>query len=282
MSPSVSHGPGGMRFSEIWQVADARVQAGRMPGYVGAVRVRGQVEVRAAGRVAVEPGSPAMRADTLFRLASVSKPLGGALVLSLVEDGLIGLDDEVARWAPELASPRVLRDPAGPLEDTVPAVREVTVRHLLTMTAGWGVVLEPTPVQAAMRERSVFPSVLGHAMGADEFMAGVGSLPLQFQPGEGWRYETSMNLLGIVLERATGRSLSALFAERMFEPLGMRDTGFVAADASRLAAAYQPTGDGLTLIDPPDGRFARPPAFEHLSGRSRVSRGPCRTARSRG
>ncbi len=94
----------------------------------------------------------------------------------------------------------------------------------------------------------------------------MGALPLVFQPGEGWRYETSFNLLGIVLERATGRSLGALMAERIFEPLGMRDTAFVAVDPGRLAAAYMPTEDGLELIDPPDGKFARPPGFEQLSG----------------
>ena len=72
----------------------------------------------------------------------------------------------------------------------------------------------------------------------------MGALPLVFQPGEGWRYETSMNLLGIVLERATGRSLGELMAERIFEPLGMRDTAFVAVDPARLAAAYRPTKTG--------------------------------------
>ena len=223
-----------MSFDDIWRVADARGG----PGYVAAVRVRGHVEIHAAGRTAVEPDSPPMRTDTLFRIASITKPMGGALTLSLVEDGVVSLDDEVAQWAPELASPRVLRNPAGSLEDTVPAVRPVTIRHLLTLTSGWGVVIEPTPLQAAMFERDVFPSPIGHSIAGDEFMARVGALPLLFQPGEGWHYETSMNLLGIVLERATGRSLGELMAERIFEPLGMRDTAFVAADPARLAAAY--------------------------------------------
>ncbi|MDA0171025.1 beta-lactamase family protein [Solirubrobacter taibaiensis] len=247
-----------MSFDDIWRVADAR-----RPGYVAAVRVRGHVEIHAAGRTAVEPDSPPMRTDTLFRIASITKPMGGVLTLSLVEDGVVSLDDEVAQWAPELESPRVLRDPAGPLEDTVPAVRPVTIRHLLTLTSGWGVVIEPTPLQAAMFERDVFPSPIGHSIAGDEFMARVGALPLLFQPGEGWQYETSMNLLGIVLERATGRSLGELMAERIFEPLKMRDTAFVAADPARLAAAYD---SSLELIDPPDGKFAHPPGFEQLSG----------------
>ena len=105
----------GMSFDDIWRVADARVASGRVPGYVGAVRVRGHVEIHAAGRTAVEPDSPPMRTDTLFRIASITKPMGGVLTLSLVEDGVLSLDDEVAQWAPELASAGVLRDPDGPL-----------------------------------------------------------------------------------------------------------------------------------------------------------------------
>src|SRR4051794_37670580 len=122
-----------MTFEEIWRVPGAAVAAGRYPGYVGAVRVRGQVEIHAAGRTTVEDDSPSMTAATQFRIASITKPMGGALLLGLVEDGLVGLDDEVARWAPELAEPRVLRDPDGPLDATVAAVRPVTVRHLVTL-----------------------------------------------------------------------------------------------------------------------------------------------------
>ncbi len=254
-----------MSFDDIWRVADRRVASGRIPGYVGAVRVRGHVEIRAAGRTAVEPGSAPMTADTQFRIASVTKPMGGALTLSLVEDGLLGLDDEVARWAPELASPSVLVDPVGALDQVVPAVRPVTIRHLLTLTCGWGVGLEQSPLHAAMTERGVFPNPMGHAVTGDEFLARVGSLPLVFQPGEGWRYETGMNLLGLVLERALGRSLDALIAERITGPLGMTDTAFSGA-ADRLAAAYGGDGDGLALLDPPDGKFARPPGFASLSG----------------
>ncbi len=254
-----------MTFEDIWRVPDAARSDGRFPGYVGAVRVRGHVEIHAAGRTAVEDDSAPMGASTQFRIASIAKPMGGVLLLSLVEDGLIGLDDEVAQWAPELASPRVLRDPDGPLEDTVAAVRPVTVRHLVTLTSGWGVGLKPNPLQRAMIERGVFPSAMGHDCTGDEFLERVGSLPLVFQPGEGWRYETSFNLLGLVLERALRRSVGELLAERVLGPLGMADTAFV-GDPARLAAAYTPKRAGLELTDPPDGRYARPPGFEHLSG----------------
>ena len=110
----------------------------------------------------------------------------------------------------------------------------MTIRHLLTLTSGWGVGLEQWPIIAAMIERVVFPSAMGHAIGGDEFIARVGALPLVFQPGEGWRYEASMNLLGHRARASDGRSLGALMAERVFEPLGMSDTAFVAVEPGRL------------------------------------------------
>jgi CubicO group peptidase (beta-lactamase class C family) len=216
--------------------------------------------------VALDPDSAPMREDTLFRIASVTKPIGGALSLSLVQDGVLALDDPIARWLPETASPRVLEAPDAPLDRTVPAHRPVTVRHLLTMTSGWGIAFARSPVQAAMAERGVHPGPLPPAMSGDEFVARVASLPLAFQPGEGWRYDTSLDLLGVLLARAAGRPLSDLVAERITEPLDMTSTGFWTRDVDRLATAYEPGPDGaLRVLDPPDGLFARPPAFEELS-----------------
>src|ERR687885_1182151 len=205
-----------MSFERIWAVPDARVASGQIPGYAAAVRIGGRTEVRWGGRTAIEPDAPPVREDTLFRIASITKPLGGALTLSLVRDGVLALDDPAARWLPELERPRVLVAPDAPLHRTVPAVRPITVRHLLTMTCGWGAVLEPTPLQAAMMERDVFPGPLPPALSGDEFVARVAALPLAFQPGEGWLYDTGMNLLGVLLARATGISLSDLFARRIF------------------------------------------------------------------
>ena len=253
------------RFDGVWRVPDDQVTSGRIPGYAAAVRIGGQVRSRAGGRTAVEPGSAPMREDTLFRIASVTKPVGAALVLGLVQDGVLDLDEPVARWLPEAASPRVLANPAGPLDKTVPAQRPVTLRHLLTMTCGWGAVLERSPLQAAMREQGVAPGPLTPAMPGDEFVARVAALPLAFQPGEGWLYDTGMDLAGILAARAAGRQLSGLLAERVTGPLGMTSTGFQAGDAGRLATAYQPGLAGLKVLDPPDGAFARAPHFEELS-----------------
>src|SRR5437879_10954145 len=101
-----------------------------------------------------------MRADTLFRIASLTKQLGGALTLSLVQDGALALDDPIARWLPEAASPRVLVVPDAPLDHTTEVQRSITVRHLLTLTSVWGAVLEETPLQKAMMERAVYPGPL--------------------------------------------------------------------------------------------------------------------------
>jgi CubicO group peptidase (beta-lactamase class C family) len=256
----------------VWQVLDDQVAAGRMPGYVAALRVRGEVAVRAVGRTALGADAPPMRDDTQFRIASITKPIGGALTLTLVRDGVLALDDPVDRWLPEAAEPRVLVSADAPLDRTVPAPRPVTVRDLITGVSGWGCVLEPTPLQAAMMERGVFPSPLHRDLTADEFVARLAGLPLAFPPGDGWLYESGMDLLGVLLSRATGRSLADLFAERVTAPLGMTSTG-VQGTPERLATAYIPGPDGLTVLDPPDGWFAGPPPFEEL-GSALVSTGP--------
>ena len=252
-------------LGRVWPVPDAQVASGRIPGYVAGARVGGQVTVRAGGRTAVGTGSAPMREDTLFRIASVTKPIGGALALSLVQDGVLTLDDPVARWLPEAASPRVLLSPSAPLDQTTDVTRPITVRHLLTLTCGWGAVLEETPLQAAMMERGVYPGPLTPQMSGDEFVARVAGLPLAFQPGEGWLYDTGIDLLGVLLARATGKPLSHLVAERITGPLGMTATSFGTPDTGRLATAYQPGPGGLEVLDPPDGVFAGPPRFEELS-----------------
>jgi CubicO group peptidase (beta-lactamase class C family) len=254
-----------MAIAGIWSVLDADVASGRIPGYVAAVRLGRDVAIRAGGRTAVEAGSPPMTEDTLFRIASLTKQVGAALTLHLVREGVLALDDPISHWLPEMASPRVLVAPGAALDHTVPAARPVTVRDLLAGTSGWGCVLEPTPLQAAMLAAGVFPSPLPRKHAGDEFVAQLAALPLAFQPGKGWLYETGMDILGLLLTRATGLTLSELVAARVTGPLRMSSTGFWAVDPARLATAYLPGADGLDLLDPPDGAFAGPPPFEELS-----------------
>jgi CubicO group peptidase (beta-lactamase class C family) len=254
-----------MSFEPIWTVVDDDVASGRLPGYVAAVRIGSDVEVHAGGTTAVG-GSAPMTEHTRFRIASLTKPMGGALTLGLVRDGVLTLDDAIGRWLPEAANPRVLVAPDAPLDRTVEAERPITVRDLLAMTCGWGAVLEPTPLQAAMIDRGVYPGPLTPPMSGDEFVARVAELPLAFQPGQGWLYDTGTNVLGMLLARATGTSLSDLLAERIFGPLGMTATGFWTPDVDGVATAYRPGPDGLELLDPPDGLWSAPPPIEELSG----------------
>lgn len=252
-------------FEPIWQVLDAQVSSGRIPGYVAAVRVRGESAIHAGGKMAIDPGSPPMRDDTLFRIASLTKCVGGALAMSVIADGVLALDDPIGKWLPEAASPRVLETPDAPLDRTVEAVRLISVRHLLTMGCGWGVVLGDTPQWRAIVERQVSPGPLIPPMSGDEFVARVAEVPLAFQPGEGWLYDTGIDLLGVLLARATGKPLSELVAERITGPLGMGATGFGTSEIHRLATAYRPGPGGLEVLDPPEGQFSGPPSFEELS-----------------
>jgi CubicO group peptidase (beta-lactamase class C family) len=226
--------------------------------------------VEVHGRLAI--GGPPMARDSLFRIASLTKPVTGAATMALIEEGLIGLDEPVDRLLPELAARRVLRRMDGPLDDTEPASRAITTRDLLTFTFGFGLVVEmltaaePFPVVAA-EQRARLSTLIGPPDPAiqpdpDTWIAGLGSLPLLAQPGERWMYNTGASVLGVLLARAAGQSFGDVLRTRIFEPLGMTDTAFWTAQTGRLATGYASGPDGLAVVDPPDGKYSRRPAFE--------------------
>ena len=252
------------RFGPVADILQGQVDAGRMPGFVAAIRHAGETHVLAGGRTAVDGGSP-MTPETLVRIASVTKPFAGALTLLLVDDGVLGLDDEVARWLPELAEPRVTARRGGPLDETVPAERPITVRHLLANTAGLGWNADIGPLAEAMDERGVGPGAFPPELVPDEWLARLARLPLSGQPGDTWNYHTCSDVLSVLLARATGRSVAELVAGRITAPLGLSDTAFRAVDPARLPPLYWPEGGGLKEVDAPDGVFARRPAFESLA-----------------
>jgi CubicO group peptidase (beta-lactamase class C family) len=255
----------GERLEEIVETAVAQ---GDAPGVVAAVSRGDETHVATAGVMAV--GGPPMRPDTLFRIASITKPVTAAVVLSLAEDGLLGLDEPVDRWLPELADRRVLRRPDGPLTDTIKAERAVTTRDLLTFTWGFGMqgamfmAPEPWPIVSAVAEREL--SSFGAPSpdttpGPDTFMARLSELPLLAQPGERWLYSAGSQVLGVLAARAAGAPFEEVMRERVLAPLGMRDTAFYASDTSRLATAYERRDGQLAVTDPPDGQWSRPPRF---------------------
>ena len=248
--------------------AERHVGDEAVPGLVALVARGGQVHVEALGRLAV--GGPPVARDSIFRIASTTKPITAAATLAVAAEGLIGLDEPVDRLLPELAGRRVLRSMDGPLEDTVPAARAITVRDLLTFTFGFGMVGEmftspaPWPVVAAageLRLATIGPPDPPVPPDPDTWIAALGSLPLLAQPGERWMYNTGAQVLGVLVARAAGQPFSEVLTTRIFEPLGMRDTGFWTADTSRLATSYWPAPGGLAVWDEPDGKWSRPPEF---------------------
>ena len=253
------------RFAEV---AASHVGPDKIPGLVALVASGEQVHVETFGSLSVG-GSPVQR-DSLFRIASTSKPVTGAATMALVDEGLVGLDDPVDKWLPELADRRVLRRMDGPLDDTVPAERAITVRDLLTFTFGFGMVVEmfmaaePWPVVKAVDDlglSTIGPPNPDAQPDPDTWISRFGALPLLAQPGEKWMYNTGALVLGVLAARVTGTAFAEVLRTRLFEPLGMRDTAFWAPDVSRLATAYAPSPDGLQVWDPPDGQWGHPPAF---------------------
>jgi CubicO group peptidase (beta-lactamase class C family) len=249
-------------------VAAAHVADDKVPGLVALVARGDQAHVAAPGSLTI--GGPPVHRDSLFRIASVTKLVTGAATLALAREGLLELDQPVDRLLPELAGRRVLRRMDGPLEDTVPARRPITVRDLLTFTFGFGDVAEmsgapqPWPVVAAadrLHLSTLGPPDLPSQPDPDTWIAGLGSLPLLAQPGERWMYNTSASVLGVLLARAAGQPFADVLRTRIFEPLGMRDTGFWTAETGRLATAYRPSASGLEAWDHPDGYWSKPPTF---------------------
>ncbi|OLF11360.1 serine hydrolase domain-containing protein [Actinophytocola xanthii] len=251
-------------MADLRGVLQTWVDNGSLPGAVGLVAHGDRVEAAAVGWMDLERSAPMAR-DSIFRIASLTKPVTAAAVMLLVDEGRVGLHDPVARWLPELAEPVVVRTPASPVEDVVPAARAITVFDLLTSCAGYGFPSDFTlpavrllaTVQKDGREPASFPP-------ADVWLAELARVPLLSQPGEFWLYDTCSTLQGVLVERATGRPLPDFLAERVFAPLGMVDSAFdvPAAKRQRFTSHYRVDSTGrLTLADGPDGQWSTPPAF---------------------
>ena len=257
-------------MSNLHHVLDSHVAGGSTPGAVGLVARGDRVDVQAVGSVDAAGTSPMAR-DTIFRIASITKPITAAAVMMLVEDGRVALDDPAERWLPELASRTVVRTPAGPVDDVVPAARPITVLDLLTFRAGYGFPSDFTlPVVgllfSELRQGPPQPQLVA---APDEWMATLSRIPLLHQPGDAWLYNTCSDILGVLVARVSGLPFPQFLAERLFEPLGMVDTGFAvpAGERHRFTSYYRadPAG-GLELVDGPDGQWSSLPAFPSGAG----------------
>ncbi len=263
------------RLDRMHDVMSSYVERGEVPGMVTLVSRRGEVHVDAMGMKAVGGRDP-IRRDMIFRISSMTKPITAAAAMILVEECKLRLDEPVDRLLPELAGRKVLKRLDGPLEDTVPANRPIIVRDLLTFLMGFGMVMAPPgtyPIQKAIGELLLGqgPPTPSIPPAPDEWIRRLGTLPLMHQPGEEWMYNTGADVLGVLISRASGQPLETFLRERIFEPLGMKDTGFSvhAAKIDRLATSYwsNPETGALELYDEAKGgQWSRPPAFPSAAG----------------
>lgn len=250
------------RLQRLATAMQGYVDRGEVSGVVTALCRKGEVHLNAHGSQEAGKLVP-MRPDSLFRIASMTKPILAVAALGLVEEGRIRLDEPIQRWLPELADRRVLRTIESPVDDTVPANRPITLRDLLTLRLGIGMVMaEPGkyPIQGAIAAAGIEPDFATPPLPPDEWLRRLGSLPLAHQPGQVWMYHMGYDVLACLLARITGQDLGAMLAERIFDPLGMKDTGFMvpAAQVDRLTACYR--GDEVTDRGP-DGPWSRPAIF---------------------
>ena len=219
------------RLERMHHVLSGHVERKEIPGLVALVSRHDDVCVATRGTMALGHPAP-MKRNAIFRIASITKPITAVAAMILVEECKIRLDESIDSWLPELANRRVLKSISSAIDDTVPAVRAITVRDLLTYRMGFGSVMampDTYPIQKLIREYRIGgdgPMLPSQAPGMDEWLQKLGSLPLLAQPGERWMYHVSGDVLGALIARASGQSLGAFLRERIFDPLGMKDTAF--------------------------------------------------------
>jgi CubicO group peptidase (beta-lactamase class C family) len=259
-------------LDRLHEAMAARVAKGELPGIVTMVARGEDAHVDAIGTMAFGSDEP-MRRDTIFRITSMTKPILAVATMLLVEDGVLSLAEPVDRLLPELADRKVLKRIDGPLDETVPARRPITVDDLLTFRMGHGLIMEPTfdppyPIVNAAKELQLVmgPPEPRTPHDPDEWIKRFGTLPLMYQPGDRWQYNTGSLVLGVLVARASKQPLADLFRTRIFEPLDMKHTGFSisAEETKRLPIPYQTnfqTGkvEQQTVSGP--SVWTEPPAF---------------------
>ena len=260
----------------VHRVLASHVQSGELPGLVALVSRDDDLRVETIGSMSVG-SSERMKRDTIFRIASLSKPVTAVAAMILVDEGSIQLYDPVGRWLPELSNRNVLKSRSSIPDDTVPAKRPITARDLLTFTMGIGSVMEmpdTLPIQRLIREYKIGgdgPPLPSRFPTTEDWIRRLGSLPLVAQPGERWMYHVSADVLGVLISRVSGKSLGAFMRERLLDPLGMKDTGFSVPSekSARLPPSYSvdPLRNTLSVFDgASDSAWLKPPPFESGGG----------------
>jgi CubicO group peptidase (beta-lactamase class C family) len=256
----------------VKRVACAAVDSGDIPGVVAQVWREGETCCDVAAGMRDRERQLPMDHSTLFGIASMTKPVTVALALRLVDEGKLRLDSPITRWMPEFAQMRVLRRPDGPLEDTVPAERAITVEDLMTHRAGLAFgFLTPPPLGAALLARVGMG--IDSDLTPDAWLQRLSELPLVFQPGERFNYGHSIDVLGFLAARVLGRDLASAMHEKLFAPLGMVDTGFwiPPEKRSRMATSYASPGPGEFIPSNVRGFTADRPSECAFGGQGLVS-----------
>jgi len=254
------------RLKALTACMTAYITRGEIPGFITLLHRDGELAHMDVVGWQDQEGAIPLKRDTIFRIASMSKPVASVATLMLLEEGKFRLEDPVDHWLPELANRKVMKNPAGAVDDTYPSPRPITVGDLLTQRPGIASHFDtPSPAIAAMLEK------LGSADGVDDWLKRLGEVPLLYPPGERFIYGYSMDVLGALVARASGMSFPDFLQSRLFGPLGMTDSGFFvpAAKLPRLAVAYSwdAKTSKRTIADPAvNSRFATPPKVPSGAG----------------
>jgi CubicO group peptidase (beta-lactamase class C family) len=233
------------RVERLHQVLSGHIHRGEMPGLVALVSCHDDVHIETLGTMSAGHRAP-MKRDTIFRIASLTKPMTAVAAMMLIEECKLRLDDSIEPRLPELAHRKVLRSMASEPDDTIAATHAITVRDLLTFRMGFGSVMarpNTYPIQTLIRTLQIGgdgPPRPAEFPPADAWLRRLGSLPWMAQPGERWLYHVSADVLGMLIARVSGQALGTFMRERIFDPLGMKDTAFhVPSDKiERLPACY--------------------------------------------
>lgn len=259
-------------FPSVQSVLDKATSSGRIPGAIAFIEHKGKLSIYTSGVKNLETKAP-IEADTIFRIASMTKPVLAVATLMLVEEGKIKLTEPISTYLPEFKNLRVLRRLNSPLSQTVPIKSAPTVRDLLTFTWGSGMLFfEPNqgenyPIQKEMRKLGVVtaPPLPPVTITPDEWLKRMATLPLMHQPGERWMYNTGSDVLGVLLARVAQMPLPELLEQKIFRPLGMNDTGFYvpAEKHARFQPAYSRDfkTSAVSVSDPLDGYYSKSPVF---------------------
>jgi CubicO group peptidase (beta-lactamase class C family) len=238
------------------------VDAGDLSGFVTLLFRHGEVaQVNTIGHRDIAKKLP-MERDTLFRIASMTKPITSIAALMLMEEGKFQLSDPITKFAPEFADMKVLKDAQGPLDQTVPAARAITFDDLFTHRSGLAYGFSSLGPIAHEYGR-VLGDVLNNDMGADAWMAALATLPLLYQPGERFHYSHSTDVLGFLVGRIAGMPFRDFLMQRIFKPLGMQDTDFYVPleKRERAAIVYRLNVDKNVLEPVPFKQYDHAPDF---------------------